>query len=155
MKKLCLVMGAIALGLGGCAVAKTTGAIISAPVMITSKTAELTGKTAYGTTKFVGNSAIGTGKIAGKTVIGTGKIAGKTVMGASKAVYYIGSTPVHIADGVLDTTNKVLRVTTQVVDLSGNVVSITRDIQAVQLNAELMKYRGAKNILDIFVGVAT
>lgn len=142
MKKLCVMLGALSLTMGGCAVAKTTGFVITAPVKLTAKTAEITGKGVYGTTK-----------IAGKTVIGTGKIAGKTVMGAGKSVYYIGSTPVHIANGALDTTNKVLTVTTQMVDLSGKVVTVSRDIQALQLDAELMKYRGAANVLEIAVDV--
>jgi hypothetical protein len=47
----------------------------------------------------------------------------------------------------------VLRVTTQMVDLSGKVVKVSRDIQAFQLENELARYRGAKNIMDIAVSI--
>jgi len=151
MKKLLMMTAVMGLMLGGCAVAKTTGAVITAPVKLAGKTVEMTGKGAFGATKLTGQAVAGTGKFAGKTVIGTGKIAGKTVIGATKGVYYMGSTPVHIANGALDTSTKVLRVTTQMVDLSGKVVSVSRDIQAIQLETELMKYRGAANVLKIAV----
>ena len=142
MKKLIIAALATSICLGGCAVAKTSGAVIAAPVKVTAKTAELAGKGVYGTGKFAGNTVIGTGKLAGKAVIGTGK-----------GLYYVGSTPVHIANGALDTSNKFLTVTTQMVDLSGKVVTVSRDIQAVQLETELMKYRGAQNVLQIAVDV--
>jgi hypothetical protein len=142
MKQLLILAAAMSLTLGGCAATNAAGHIISAPVKLTAKTAEFTGKGIYGTTK-----------LAGKTVIGTGKIAGKTVVGTGKGLYYIGSTPVHIANGALDTSNKVLRVTTQMVDLSGKVVKVSRDIQAFQLENELARYRGAKNIMDIAVSI--
>lgn len=142
MEKIIMAAIAASLCLAGCAVAKTTGAVIAAPVKVTTKTAELTAKGIYGT-----------GKIAGNTVIGTGKLAGKAVVGTGKGVYYIGSTPVHITNSALDTSNKILTVTTQMVDLSGKVVTVSRDIQAVQLETELMKYRSAQNVLQIAVDV--
>lgn len=151
MKYLLALGIAASLALGGCAVAKTTGAVIAAPVKIAGKTAEVTGKTALGATALTGKTALGATKLTGNTVIGTGKLAGKTVIGAGKGIYYIGSTPVHIANGALDTSNKILRVTTQSVDLAGKVVSVSRDIQAIQLETELMKYRGAANVLSIVV----
>lgn len=151
MRNLSIMTAVLALTLGGCAVAKTTGAVITAPVKLAGKTAELTGKTAFGATKMTGKAVVGTGEITGKTVIGTGKLAGKAVVGTGKGIYYIGSTPVHIANGALDTSYKVLRLTTQTVDLTGKVVSVSRDIQAIHLETELLKYRGAANVLAIAV----
>ena len=144
MRNLSIMTAVLALTLGGCAVAKTTGAVITAPV-------KLAGKTAFGATKMTGKAVVGTGEITGKTVIGTGKLAGKAVVGTGKGIYYIGSTPVHIANGALDTSYKVLRLTTQTVDLTGKVVSVSRDIQAIHLETELLKYRGAANVLAIAV----
>ena len=140
MRNLSIMTAVLALTLGGCAVAKTTGAVITAPVKLAGKTAELTGKTAFGATKMTGKAVVGTGKLAGKAVVGTGQ-----------GIYYIGSTPVHIANGALDTSYKVLRLTTQTVDLTGKVVSVSRDIQAIHLETELLKYRGAANVLAIAV----
>ena len=140
MRNLSIMTAVLALTLGGCVVAKTTGAVITAPVKLAGKTAELTGKTAFGATKMTGKAVVGTGKLAGKAVVGTGK-----------GIYYIGSTPVHIANGALDTSYKVLRLTTQTVDLTGKVVSVSRDIQAIHLETELLKYRGAANVLAIAV----
>jgi len=148
-----LLLFTIAATLSGCAAVNATGNVITAPIKLTAKTAEVTGKGVYGATKLTGKTVAGTSVIAGKTVIGTGKFAGKTVVGTGKGLYYIGSTPVHIANGALDTSNKVLRVTTQMVDLSGKVVKVSRDIQAFQLENELSKFRGAKNIMDIAVSV--
>jgi len=141
--------------LSGCAVTKTAGQVVAAPIKLTAKTAEVTGKGVYGTTKFAGKTVAGTGVVAGKTVIGTGKLAGRAAVGTGKGLYYIGSTPVHIANGALDTSNKILRVTTQMVDLSGKVVKVSRDIQAFQLESELAKYRGAKNVMDIAVSIVS
>lgn len=151
MKRLLTLALISTLALGGCAVAKTTGAVISAPVKLVGKTAEVTGKTAIGATKLTGKTALGATKLTGQTIVGTGKLAGKTVAATGKGLYYIGSTPVHITNGALDTSNKILRVTTQSVDLAGKIVSVSRDIQAIQLETELLKYRGAANILSIAV----
>ena len=155
MKRLTVIAIISTLALGGCAVAKTTGAVITAPVKVAGKTAALTGKGVIGATKLTGKTAIGATKLTGNTIAGTGKIAGKTVIGAGKGVYYIGSTPVHIANGALDTSNKILRVTTQSVDRAGKVVSVSRDIQAIHLETELIKYRGAANVLSIAVNAVS
>lgn len=133
---------AAAFALSGCAVTNAAGHVVTAPLKLTAKTTEFAGKGVYGTTK-----------LAGKTVVGTGKLAGRAALGTGKGLYYIGSTPVHIANGALDTSAKVLRVTTQVVDMTGKVVKVSRDIQAFQLENELARYRGALNVMDIAVKV--
>jgi len=139
LTRLCILSAFI---LSSCAAARTGGQILSAPVKLGAKTVEYTGKGVYGTSK-----------LAGQGVYETGKLAGKGVMAAGKSVYYIGSTPVYIADGVLERSAQVLRVTKLATDISGNVTRSYVDIQAAQLNGELLKYRGAKNVLEIAVDV--
>lgn len=115
--------------LPGCIVAKTTGKVAALPF-----------KAAYGTTKF-----------AGKSVYHTGRLAGKTVMATGKGVYYVGSVPVKITDKALDTTTKVLTVTTQVVGLGGKVMTVSRQISASQLDTELAGIRASANILSVVI----
>jgi len=91
----------VAFGLSSCGVHK----VVTVPV-----------KGVYNTTKFVGKTAIGGTKLVGKGLWATGK-----------GVYYIGSVPVKITDAALDTTAKVLTITTQTVDLAGKVVTIVSD----------------------------
>ncbi len=148
-----LTLAAAALIMSGCAATKTAGKIVAAPIKITAKTTEIAGKGIYGTTKFAGKTVAGTGVVAGKTVIGTGKLASRAVVGTGNGIYYMGTTPVRIANGALDSSAKVLEVTTQAVDLSGQVVKTSRQIQAFQLENELLKYRGAKNVMDIAVNL--
>jgi len=59
--------------------------------------------------------------------------------------------PVKITDKALDTTAKVLTVTTQAVDVSGKVITTARTIQATELEAELAALKGANNILKVIV----
>ncbi len=126
--------------LGGCVVAKTTGKVAALPFKGAYKTTELAGKAVYGT-----------GRLAGQTVYGTGKFVGKSAYATGKGIYYMGSVPVKITDKALDTTNKVLSVTTQAVDLSGKVITTTRRIQSYELESELLALRGATNVLSVFV----
>jgi len=129
-----VIMGVIAaFGLSGCLATKTAGFV-----------AGTTAKTAYKT-----------GEFATKGVIGTGKLAGAGLIGAGKSVYYIGKIPVDITDRALKTTSGILTVTTQTVDLTGKVVSVSRDIQAYKLEGELSKIRGVRNILRVSVDAAT
>jgi hypothetical protein len=137
--------------LGGCVVAKTTGKVAALPFKGAYKTTELAGKAVYGTGKLTGQTVYGTGKLAGQTVYGTGKLVGKSALMTGKGVYYMGSVPVKITDKALDTTNKVLTITTQVVDLSGKVATTTRRIQSYELESELLALRGATNVLSVFV----
>lgn len=115
-------------GLSSCGVHK----VVTVPV-----------KGVYNTTKFVGKTAIGGTKLVGKGLWATGK-----------GVYYIGSVPVKITDAALDTTAKVLTITTQTVDLAGKVVTVSRNVTAARLEAELAGLKTAKNVLSVFVDVA-
>lgn len=138
------------LGLSSCAVTK----VVTVPTKAVVGTTKFVGKTAIGTTKAVGGAAVGTTKFAGKTVVGGTKMVGKGVWATGKGVYYIGTVPVKVTDAALDTTARVLSITTQAVDLSGKVVSVTRNINAARLETELAGLKSAKNILSVFVDVA-
>ncbi len=145
------VISVIASTLPACGVAKTTGKVAALPFKAVYKTGELAGKTVYKTGEFAGKSVYHTGRFAGKSVYETGKFAGKTVAATGKGIYYIGSVPVKITDKALDTSARVLTLTTKAVDLSGKIVTVTRDIQAMELNAELQALKGIKGLLNVFV----
>ena len=136
-QKICF-LGFAALTLSACGVHK----VVTVPA-----------KGVYETTKFAGKAVVGTTKFAGKTVYGTGKLAGKSVWATGKGVYYIGTVPVKITDKALDTSAKVLSLTTQSLDAAGKVVTLTREIQATQLDAELGAIKGAKGVLSVVVDV--
>lgn len=128
--KFLLMSGLAAFSLTGCMTAvKTTGAVASLPFKAGYQTTKLAGKGVVGTTKFVGKSTIATGK----------------------GVYYVGSVPVKITDKALDSSIKVLTITTMAVDLTGNVVTVSRNIQAAQLDNELRQIQTATNILSVTV----
>lgn len=157
-----IVLACAALALPACGVAKTTGKIAALPVKAVYKTGEfagksvyhtgrLTGKGVYKTGEFAGKSVYHTGRIAGTGVYETGKFAGKTAIYTGKGVYYVGTVPVKITNSALDTGARVLTMTTQAVDLSGKVVTVARDIQAMELDAELLALKRAKNILGVFI----
>ena len=156
--KLTLLAGFSAMILSGCQVAKTTGKVAALPFKAAYKTTEFAGKTVYKTGEFAGKTVYKTGEFAGKSVYYTGKgiyktgeFAGKSVIAAGKGVYYVGTVPVKITDKALDTSAKVLTVTTQALDVGGKVVTTARTIQSAELEAELAAIKGAKNILSVFV----
>lgn len=92
-----------------------------------------------------------TGRLAGKGVVGTGKFVGKSAINTGKGVYYVGRVPVRITDKALDTSVKVLTVTTKVVGLGGKVMTVSRQIQAAELEAELAGLRGATDVLSVTI----
>jgi len=151
LSKLTLIAGVCAFALSGCQIAKTTGKVAALPFKAVYKTGEFTGKTVYKTGELAGKSVYYTGKYAGKGVYETGKFAGKSVVGVGKGVYYIGTVPVKITDKALDTSAKVLTVTTQALDVGGKVVTTARTIQSAELEAELAAVKGATNILSVIV----
>jgi len=125
--------------------------IAALPVKAVYKTGEFAGKSVYHTGRLTGKGIYKTGEFAGKSIYHTGKFAGETAIAAGKGVYYVGMVPVKITDKALDTSARVLSVTTQALDLTGKVVTVTRDIQAIQLDAELQALKGMKNIIGVFV----
>lgn len=141
-----IALGATLILLGGCSTVKTVGKVASFPVKAAYKTGELTGKGVVGT----GKGVIGTGKIAGKGVYHTGKGAYKT----GRAVYNVAKVPVQITNAALDTSVKVLTVTTQVVDLGGKVVAVSRTMNRAEVDGYIQSAKGAANVLGILVDVA-
>ncbi len=129
--------------LSACSTVKTVGKVATLPVKAVFKTGELTGKGAYYTGKGVGTAVYKTGEFAGKGVYYTGK-----------GVYNTAKVPVKITNAALDTSAKVLTVTTQVVDLSGKVVSVSRTLQRGEVDAYIAQAQGATNVLGILVDVA-
>lgn len=154
-----------ALLLNACAVAKTTAKVAALPVTATYKTGELATKGVYHTSKGAGTAAYKTGELTGKGVYYTGKGTGTAVMKsgelAGKGVYYTGKgayktaqVPVMVMNGALESTAKVLTVTTQVVDLTGKVVTVSRNINRAEVDGYIGQARGAANVLSIMVDIA-
>jgi len=154
IKRAMLCVAAMSMtGLTGCQVAKTTGKIAALPFKAVYKTGEFAGKSVLKTGEIAGKSVYYTGKYTGKGIYETGKFAGKSVATVGKGVYYMGTVPVKITDKALDTTAKVLTLTTQAADASGKVLEVTRKIQAVELDAELAALKGTANLLGVIVDV--
>ncbi len=144
--------------LGGCAVAKTTGKVAALPFKAAYKTGEIAGKGVY----YTGKGAYKTGEYAAKGLYYTGKGAGtvvyKTGMFTGKGVYYTGKgavavakVPIRVTNAALDTTAKFLTVTTQVVDLSGKVVSLSRTVPRAEVDGYISQAKNAANVVGIVV----
>ncbi len=128
--KLIALIGAAGL-LNACAVAKTTGKIAALPV----------------------KGVYYTGKGAGTAVIKTGELASKGVYYTGKGAYHTAKVPVNITNAALDTSIKVLTVTTQVVDLSGKVVTVSRTMQRSEVDGYVAQAKGAANVLSVLVDI--
>jgi len=89
-----------------------------------------------------------------QTAIGGTKLVGKSLWATGKGVYYVGTVPVKVTNAALDTTAKMLTVTTQAVDAAGSIVTVSKDIAALRLDAELAGIKTAKNVLSVIVDVA-
>lgn len=128
--RLFLIISFSIVSLSGCmTVVKTTGKAATVPFKATYFTGKTVGKGVVGTTKVVGISAVMTGK----------------------GVYYVGTVPVKITDQALETTTKTLIMTTELVDLSGSVFTVSRQIQAAQLDQELSHLRRARGVISVFI----
>lgn len=79
------------------------------------------------------------------------KLAGKTVYYTGKGVYQVGKLTVRAADGVLDGTERMLRLTILTADATGAVVRTTREINAAALEAELAALERADNVIEVIV----
>ncbi len=128
--------------LGGCAVAKVTGKAAALPFKAVYKTGEYATKGVYYT-----------GKGAGTVVYKTGMFAGKGAYYTGKGAYKVATVPVKVTNAALDTSAKVLTVTTQVVDLSGKVVSVSRTMQRSEVDAYVNQAQGAANIVSVLVDI--
>lgn len=151
-KKTALILSAFSMvGLSGCQVVKATGKVAALPFQAVYKTGEFTGKGVLKTGEIAGKSVFYTGK----GIYETGKFAGKSAAAVGKAVYYIGNVPVTITDKALDTTSKVLTITTQAADATGKIMEVSRNIQSLELDAELKAIKGATNVIGVFVDAFT
>jgi len=79
------------------------------------------------------------------------KLAGKTVYYSGKGVYQVGKLTVSAADGVLDGTERLLRLTILTADATGSVVTTTRIIQASALEAELAALERTEGVIEVIV----
>ena len=150
--KIAAIIGAATI-VTGCGVAKTTGKVAALPFKAVYKTGEFAGKSIYHTGRLAGKGVYKTGEFAGKSVYHTGRLAAKGTIATGKGVYYVGTVPVKVTDRALETSAKVLNLTTQAVDLTGKVVTVSRRIQAAELETELAALQGASNVLGVVVDI--
>ncbi|MEM1106497.1 MAG: hypothetical protein AAGH87_08910 [Pseudomonadota bacterium] len=79
------------------------------------------------------------------------KLAGKGAYYAGYGVYKVGAFTVWAADGVLDGTERTLRLIILTADATGAVVRTTREIEAATLGAELERLERRADIIDILI----
>ena len=79
------------------------------------------------------------------------KLAGKTVYYTGKGVYQVGKLTVRAADGVLDGTERMLRLTILTADATGAVVRTTREIHSSALAAELAALERTEGVIEVIV----
>ena len=79
------------------------------------------------------------------------KLAGQTVIMTGKGVYQVGKLTVRAADGVLDGTERLLRLTILTADATGSVVTTTRIINATALEAELATLERTEGVIEVIV----
>lgn len=127
---------------GGCTVAKVTGKAAALPFKAAYKTGEYTTKGVYLT-----------GQGAGTVTYHTGMFTGKGVYYAGKGTYNVARVPIRVTNAALDTSIKVLTVTTQVVDLSGKAVTLSRTLPRSEVDGYIVQAKNAANVLDIFVDI--
>ncbi|MEM6556063.1 MAG: hypothetical protein AAF642_09320 [Pseudomonadota bacterium] len=78
-------------------------------------------------------------------------LAGKTVYYTGKGVYQVGKLTVRAADGVLDGTERMLRLTILTSDATGSVVRTTREIHSTALEAELAALERTEGVIEVIV----
>ena len=81
------------------------------------------------------------------------KLAGKTVYYTGKSIYTVGKLTVRVADGALDGTERMLRLTILTADATGAVVRTTREINAAALESELAAIEAAGKASEVIVEV--
>ncbi|MEO0548404.1 MAG: hypothetical protein AAFZ91_00680 [Pseudomonadota bacterium] len=87
----------------------------------------------------------------GSALVSGAKLAGKTVYYAGKGVYQVGKLTVNVADGVLDGTERTLRLTILTANAAGAVTRTTREISAASLDAELAALERTEGVIEVFV----
>ena len=84
-------------------------------------------------------------------LFGGAKLAGKTVYLTGKGVYQVGKLTVRAADGVLDGTERMLRLTILTADATGTVFRTTREINSSALEAELATLERTEGVIEVIV----
>ena len=84
-------------------------------------------------------------------LVGGAKLAGKTVYLTGKGVYQVGKLTVRSADGVLDGTERMLRLTILTADATGAVLRTTREIHSSALEAELAALERTEGVIEVIV----
>lgn len=79
------------------------------------------------------------------------KLAGKSVYYTGKGVYQVGKLTVRAADGVLDGTERMLRLTILTADATGAVIRTTREIHSSALEAELAALEQMDGIIEVII----
>ncbi len=79
------------------------------------------------------------------------KLAGKTVYYTGKGVYQVGKLTVRAADGVLDGTERMLRLTILTADATGAIARTTREINSTALEAELATLERTEGVVEVIV----
>ena len=79
------------------------------------------------------------------------KLAGKTVYYTGKGVYQVGKLTVRTADGALDGTERMLRLTILTADATGAVARSTREIHSTALEAELAALERTEGVIEVIV----
>ena len=78
-------------------------------------------------------------------------LAGTTVSYTGNGVYQIGKLTVRAADGVLDGTERMLRLTSLTADAPGAVVRTTREINSTALEAELAALERTEGVIEVII----
>lgn len=79
------------------------------------------------------------------------KFAGKTVYYSGVGLYQVGKLSVRVADGVLDGTERTLRLIILTADATGAVVRTTREINAAALEAELATLERTDGVIEVII----
>ncbi|MEO0466121.1 MAG: hypothetical protein AAF216_06225 [Pseudomonadota bacterium] len=79
------------------------------------------------------------------------KFAGKTVYYTGKGAYQVGKLTVRVADGVLDGTERTLRLIILTADATGAVARSTREISAAALEAELYALERTAGVIEVII----
>lgn len=88
-----------------------------------------------------------------KVLYNGAKLAGKTVYYTGKGIYTVGKMTVRLADGALDGTERVLRLTILTSDATGSIVRTSREISAAALDAELAAIEKTGKATEVIVEV--
>lgn len=86
-----------------------------------------------------------------KAVWSGAKLAGNGVYYAGKGVYQVGKLTVRAADGVLDGTERMLRLVILTSTATGSVARTVREINSTALEAELAALERADRVIEVIV----